>query len=390
MRARVRFPGRPLALIGATVLLSSAATLVAQASPVPGWRITLTTGPTSGVTHNQHLVAVGPRDAFADWACGTPCPGGQVMSFSHWNGRSWAKLPFPATLHPYWDAIRIADAMGASSADNLWVFKDNFHTAGVLRWNGRSWSVSKIPAWVLRLGGGGFFDTVPVISGPRSGWVFNLGFDGGPNPTPAFAAREINGRWFKVWLRFVPWMVGAAGPNDIWVTAIREHAPSQHLRFVMLHWDGRRWSTMAAPSIPAPRNAASFLGSIAVAGPRSLWLVSTVERATTSTQRVWHWNGKVWRPIAVPPGAADLHSTALDGRGGIWIAGDAPAQGFRLYFYHYSRGRWSKVLTPGRGGPLRGEVDTLAWVPGTTTMLAAGALNLRPDTILGAVWQYGR
>lgn len=394
MGARVRFAGRrPFLLIGATFLLASATTWVAQASSLPGWRMTLTTGPEAGVTRSQHLVAVGPRNAFADWACNAPCPGGQIMSFGHWNGRSWRKLPFPAALHPYQNAIEFADTMGASSADNLWVFKDNFRfrTAGVLRWNGRSWSVSKIPFWVLRLGGGGFFNSVPVVSGPRSGWVFNLGFDGGPSPTPAMAAREINGRWFKVRLKFVPWVAGAAGPDDIWIGATREHAPARHLHFIMLHWDGRRWSTVAAPKIPAPPNAASFVSSIAVAGPRSLWLVSTVQRAATGTQRVWHWNGTIWRPIAAPPGAADLHSPAPDGSGGLWIAGDVPAHGFRSYFYHDSRGRWSKVLVPGPGGrSFSGQVDTLASVPGVTTMLAAGELNLAHNTILGAVWQFGR
>lgn len=394
MGARFRPRGRRLLppLIGATLLLAASATAwTADASSLPGWRITFTTGPKAALTRSQHLAAVGPRDAFADWVCSQACTGGQIMSFSHWNGRSWRKLPWPAALHPYQAAIQSADTMGASSADNLWVFKDNLHTAGVLRWNGRSWSVSKIPAWVLRLGGAGFFDAVPVISGPKSAWVFNLGFDGGPDPTPAMAAREINGRWFKVKLRFVPWAVGAAGPNDIWVAATREPAPGQHLHFVMLHWDGHRWTTVAAPSIAAPRDAVSFVGAPAVAGPKSLWLVSTVQRSTSSTQRVWHWNGRVWRPVAGPAGAADLNTPAPDGAGGIWVAGNAPAQGFRWYFYHYSHGRWAKIVTPGPAGrPLNGEVSTLASVPGTTTMLAAGDVNISRNAVLGAVWQFGR
>src|ERR1700678_234781 len=113
---------RALLGIGATAMLVAASPSLATAAPAsaPGWRATFEVGAATDDTYSDNLVAAGPGDAWADWSgCGPNCPNGSVFTVSHWNGRSWHNLAWPASLHPYQDAINIVGAIGASSADNL-------------------------------------------------------------------------------------------------------------------------------------------------------------------------------------------------------------------------------------------------------------------------------
>jgi hypothetical protein len=372
---------RTLFTIVAAAVLIAAGSGIAVASPAPGWRVTLTVGTSTAMTRTSNVVAVGPGDAFADFS-------GEAFTVSHWNGRSWRALPWPKSLRPYQSAIDVVGAIGASSASDLWVLKDNGRRAGVIRWNGHHWAVSALPSWSMRISGSGDFGVVPVISGPRSGWLFSLGYIAGPTPT--YAAREINGKWRKVNLGGVPLGAVADGPDDIWVTITKGDLQPLHPKYTLLHWDGRRWQAEPAPAVTPPKGGDAFFGIAAVAGPRDVWgVISDVVGANPAKEHLLHWNGRSWTPVAAPGGTTFLGYFAIDGHGGLQAVANGPAKAYRWYFYHYSGGRWSKVAVPASGHLTVGQINVMTHVPGTSTMLAGGDLGTPQSGILGAIWQYG-
>jgi hypothetical protein len=389
-RSLFTFGRRAVVTLAAVTSLLAAGSGLGEAAGSPGWRVTFTTGPVTDFTHNDGLLAVGPADAFADFAgCQSQCHRA-FFAVSHWNGRSWRNLPWPASLHSYQQAIDVADGIGASSASDLWILKDNGRKAGVIRWNGRSWSVSALPSWSMRINGSGDFDVVPVVSGPRTAWLFSLGYLVGRTPT--IAAREVNGKWEKVNLHAVPVSAIAAGPDDIWLTATKGDLQPAHPKWLLMHWDGHRWHSQAAPTLPEPRNAFGFTSVVALTGPDNVWAeASYVVGARTPVQRLLHWNGTKWSRVSSPPGVSFMNNFAPDGAGGLWVAGSGPAKAYRWYFYHYNGRHWFKVAVPWQGPATSGQISFLANVPGTTTMLAGGDLNLpKSSGVIGAAWQFGR
>lgn len=59
---------------------------------------------------------------------------------------------------------------------------------------------------------------------------------------------------------------------------------------------------------------------------------------------------------------------AIDGRGGVWLSGDAPETTVP-YVYHYNHGRWSHAALP---GGVFAHAYNVVRVPGTTRAFAPG------------------
>lgn len=385
---------RSLLTAAGVLTLIVAGTSVAGASTGTGagagWRITGTVGAKADFTETDGLVAVAANDAFADWSgCAPTCPKGNTFTVGHWNGSSWRDLPWPQSLHHYESAINIAGAMGASSASDLWLLEANDARTGVIRWNGKSWSVSALPPWAIRINGSGDYAVTPVVAGPSSGWLFSLGYLAGKTPT--YAAREIHGKWFKANLGAV--IVGgvvAYGANDIWLTVTKGDLQEAHPKYFFMHWNGKNWSTQAAPTVSVPHNGSAFADVVAATGTTDLWaLISVVVGTNPATEHLMHWNGRSWARVGLPGETDFIGNFARDGHGGLWAAGQGKSLS-SWYFFHYSGGHWSKVLAPVRAGTTTETISELVQVPGTAVMLAGGALTIPSKGSVGVSWQYGQ
>lgn len=385
-------PGwRAIAAAGAALVMLAASSGLAEAAGGPGWRLSRTVGARADFTQTSQLVATGSRDAFAEWAgCAHNCPKGNTFTLGRWDGSSWSNLPWPQSLHHFDQAINIANAMGASSASDLWILEATTGNSGVIRWNGHSWGVSKLPSWAIRINGSGNYDVVPVVAGPRDGWLFSLGYLAGKTPT--YAAREIGGKWFKVNLGAVP--VGgvvAYGANDIWLTVTKGDMQPAHPKYFFMHWNGSTWSAQPAPAVSVPHHGSAFITVVAASGTSDIWArVEAQDNGGMFSQRLLHWNGKSWTRVGLPSGIQPVGVFAKDGRGGLWVAAQSGVAPTPRYFLHYSGGRWTKVAIPVTKAdrPVE-EVSELVQVPGTTTMLAGGTLGTGPGNI-GAIWQLGK
>jgi hypothetical protein len=170
--------------------------------------------------------------------------------------------------------------------------------------------------------------TAAVLTGRSAAWAFS----GNGIYAPA-AFRRRGGTWRQVAFPAASGQAvvaaGAASPADVW--AFTTGAQS-----LALHWDGTAWA--AVHSFPLS------VGGAVVAGPDDVWAFGEPGRSGrrwttgTSTARLW---------IPMP-----------DNSGG-------PG-----HLVHYSGGRLSAAALP--VGAARIDVESVAWVPGTASVLAGG------------------
>ena len=237
-----------------------------------GWRGSKLIGP-AAQTWTSEFAATAAGDAWSAWQPCSSCQGtGQATPprVEHWNGTGWTQLTVPRALAA--DAAS-AVAVGASSASNAWLVAPG----KIVRWNGASWQAERIPSWATQ-SGAGVYKLAAAVFGPGSAWLFSLGRNA--SPTPYYAARDDGGRWAKVPLPGSPDEVSALTPGDIWVLgATRATAATNNPRTILMHWDGTRWSTAAAPALPARGDVVVDNQDLVATGPRDAWLVRETQRS---------------------------------------------------------------------------------------------------------------
>ena len=70
---------------------------------------------------------------------------------------------------------------------------------------------------------------------------------------------------------------------------------------VVVHWNGKRWRTIAIPRVRVPAHSVEFKRP-SRGGARQCWLQRNIERGTAgaTTMYMLHWNGRTWKRIAIP------------------------------------------------------------------------------------------
>lgn len=365
----------------------------ASASATPGWRVTRTFGPADGVW-SENFTVTSASDAWSTWIACAQCAGSKpVIKFyvDRFNGRGWHGVPLPASMARYVNSVV---SLGASSASDAWLFNGAQYSRDVLRWNGRRWYVQHVPQWVIRLNLSGTYDIVPEVFGPKSAWVFSLGVDSFTSPEHD-AARYTGGRWVKVTLPGVPSFVSAVSASDIWVigstpgTALKARP-----KYILMHWNGKRWSTLNLPAIRLSKGQIQIVGSLAAAGPRDVWLMQG-RSLPGGPERLFlhHWNGRAWRNEPLPARTTSLGSLVPEADGTVWALGNGLGPAFRWKLYHFRNGRWTSQFAPGaRNRPLLDMLGIFG-IPGSGSVWGAANLSTPGnDTggIYGAILKYGR
>jgi hypothetical protein len=264
-------------------------------------------------------------------------------------------------------------AAAATSASDVWAFTDDGTSSRALRWNGHAWTVQRT---FSRLIGGAV-----VLSGGDV-WVF-----GQPDvPGNGLGAWHFNGR---------TWSAAASGhgleggsaqsASDIWAF------DATHV----VHWDGRTWSrTSVAGLLPArlQLNDPELTGIYAQSANSVYAIANGNLQDEGGPVVILHWNGSRWSRLAQGNfgfGTSPLQQVSSDGHGGLWIPMPGVA-GQKSYLLHYSGGRLSQAALP--GGPDRINVDAVALIPGTTSLLGGGNTHAsgQPGTnVVAVILQYG-
>jgi hypothetical protein len=384
------------AATASTVIGVAFQTGVASAANTPsaaasGWHVFTTVGPRHGNTNVANIVATGSTDAWSTWGVCSPCSGPSLkvtFRVERWNGRDWRVISVPKRLAKY---ASNSVAVGASSSRDAWLFNAGTIASKPLHWNGTRWSVHAIPAWVVQGNLSGTTSLAVADFGRAGMWVISQG-QKSFQPTTYLAGFFDKGRWHKVKLPGIPGPVAAVSPTDVWALASPLNLPS-HPRQFLMHWNGRRWRTLAVPKpTTIPPNSVESVSDPVAMGPRNVWLQRDIETGTQGARTLYllHWNGKAWHRVKLGKPTTGVDEMARDGHGGLWLVANGPGRAFRWFFDHMSGGRWTRTVVPATTTTTVQEVTQLAWVPGTRSEWAAGGLLPVGSNVdvLGGIWRF--
>jgi hypothetical protein len=386
-----------LAATAAAALVATAGTGAAHeaaaaeaAVPRPGWRITAVYS--GRFVSLQALAAVSARTA---WLAGSI---NQSLTVREWNGQRWRSIAVPRgfTSGPK-SHISVSDSLVAASASHdMWTFpevvpdKKGQPAQYGLHWNGRSWRKSGFPA-SLRL-------TSAADFGRTDAWLF-----GGREKANGFAAgyaAHYNGStWQAARAPGLVWMLSAPGPDDMWgIGWSNASIRRANKHEIVMHWTGTAWRTVRLPALPSlgSDNASWQPSGIVGLGPHNVW-VSEVPVVTpisgfvpSVSTALLHWNGTAWTVAEAPAPGENNGALGYDGHGGFWLTvgqgdgGTAPAD-----LLHYRHGTWTRQLAPAGHGYTDYGVTVLTYIPGTRSLWGvADVLKAGPPTE-NAILKYG-
>ncbi|MBV9380110.1 MAG: hypothetical protein JO242_05505 [Streptosporangiaceae bacterium] len=353
----------------------------ATAARTPGWRID------SVVFQDDPVIPPLPGDLIADsasdaWAMWYHSPYPYV---GHWTRGAWHDVTMPKSLTPGLSVV----AFGASSPRNVWVFQE-YPSNVAVRYNGTHWLAQSMPSWVVDDAHASDNSVDAVAAGSSSVWVFNTYDRYIPGSPQDHYASWYNGRgWTRTNLPGVPYSADALATNDVWVLgATVKTAGTRQPVWIMMHWNGKSWSSAAIPLPKIPKGATLTDDSLVAVTSRNFW----IEQLVTNPQRVladylMNWNGKRWQRVSPP---VELGPLAEDGYGGIWTA--AGGSGTHYHFYHYSAGHWTRYMAPVISYNVAANPQGLAWIPGGRSMWAWDSETLsgeEPSSTVGVIFRYG-
>lgn len=391
---RAKIARRALAMTGAGALTLAGVIVSASAASAPAWRVVKTFPAAEGVW-SENLSVSGAQNAWSTWIACKSCGGSNPVNYffvEHSAGSGWRRIGVPAPLVASAEA---SVALGTSSFKDTWLIdppaSPTAATTRVLRWNGSKWLVRAIPAWAVHLNLSGTYEVVPEIFGPRSVWIFSMGVDAFTKPDHYVA--RFNGRvWTKLQMPAIPVQVSALSPDDIWVLGATAASPQKASTQVLMHWNGRRWRTVALPRVRVPANSTEYVNDPVALGPNDVWIQRQILRgqAGAVTMYLQHWNGRFWRRVAKPQQISIVDNMTQDGHGGLWLAVNGPKPAYRWYIYHLNGGTWTRDSVPAASGTNVLDLIDLRWVPGTRSVFAAGNM-LQPGStggIIGAILRH--
>jgi hypothetical protein len=342
-RTAQRMPGTPrivtvvcglaaAALLGSTpasaVATSTVATSTVATSTVATGTVTGGQGaaPVAGQVRTpdpsstaNFLTGVSATSRTNAWAVGyfhSDRTGAELPLILHWNGRRWTQargVPAPGRTFNFLFGV------SATSAKNAWAVgrftgKNAADDALILHWNGRRWTrapgvpnpssttntlfgvaaVSAKVAWAVgqyRNNANGQLETLVLRwNGRRWRHV------GSPNPSPG--TQDGN----------VLYGVTATSAASAWAVGYYFTSTST-TKTLILHWNGRRWTTPAGGS-PSPSKLGNFLFGVTAVSNTNAWAVGQFDNATdTGVALVLHWDGRAWRQQRA--GSAGPHGNSL-------------------------------------------------------------------------------
>lgn len=199
---------------------------------------------------------------------------------------------------------------------------------------------------------------------------------------------QVLHRTGRKWFRVRTPQPGGIAPDDLSeLTAVRCTSASNcwavgNFRKVgalldeILHWNGKKWSLVEAPS-PGGTAVGDFneLFDVACTSATSCWAVGTygIEMSTLSQvafNQVLFWNGTKWALIKTPnPGGmtmGDLNvlgSVRCSSPGNCWAAGDdgmlPPKLTLLNQMLHWNGSKWKLVTVPNPAGAKKGDLNII-------------------------------
>jgi hypothetical protein len=189
----------------------------------------------------------------------------------------------------------------------------------------------------------------------------------------------------------VPGEVSALAPNDIWVLGVTlASAIKNHPVSILMHWDGKSWTTISLPKVTVPKGASEYPGAMAADSATEAWLTWDIEQGTAGAQTMYllKLDGSTWSKVSFTYPTSFVSYLAQDGDGGVWLAANGPAPSYTWYLDHLNGTTWTQDSPPAASGMTFQQLIGLTWVPGTQSMWAPADMTEGND-IYGAILGYG-
>jgi hypothetical protein len=242
-------------------------------------------------------------DSAADaWAVGEAS--GRTLIL-HWNGTVWAKVKSP-------DPGRSFNFLASVSADSsldAWATGSFDKTSAssdqelALHWNGKAWSEAALPS----PGKGSSALTAVFALSAGNAWAggsFCPPSGCGPTPKgPVLILHWTGSSWEKAATPDLPSNnqvlgLAATSATNVWAVGSYGRSPAPFARTLIVHWNGKSWSTVTSPNA----DLSSSFDAVSAHSASDAWAVgiacisecNVVGAAHIDTPLLAHWNGKVW------------------------------------------------------------------------------------------------
>jgi len=275
----------------------------------------------------------------------------------HWDGSAWRQVTAPD-----WGDVR---AITVDSEGGVWAVAGGGGTAQrgqrVLRWDGHEWTTYPLP-----VGAGWIRDLVAVTPsdvwavGEREGERITRGKFSW-NPEHVSIVHWDGTSWSTVAAppgarRGFLESVSAASADDVWAVGLSDGGGGTSLGNMVLHWDGRAWS-----SVRSPYRGDVWLLTVAAIGPDDVW--------AGGGNLLQHWDGRMWRKV--PHDFSTYSQLSVPSASDVWLATG------RRGVVHWDGRRWR---------PLTFQQMGVASADRRMSAEAVTAVSERSVWVVGEVW----
>lgn len=234
-----------------------------------------------------------PSDAWAVGNYSAPRSHSVQTLVLHWDGSTWTRVPSPNSGA----RINQLEGVSAVSANDAWAVGDDGNPghpafrALTLHWNGVRWSLVPAPGQELH---------AVADVGRNSAWAGGFGnllhWNGA-----RWSRQSVRSRNFLETAAYRLLGLSALSSRDVWGVGERcAHFGLCAKRTYIIHWNGARWSAVPSPT-PTPFD--NHLTGVSALSSRDAWAVgSYCATRTCSPQRtlIVHWNGRRWSTVPSP------------------------------------------------------------------------------------------
>ena len=158
--------------------------------------------------------------------------------------------------------------------------------------------------------------------------------------------------------------VSSASSADAWLVGAKPLPSPSGRRPLAWHWDGHRWTDVAV-TIADQRSAFTAVTTVSADDAWAVGVTSDNGADQYGRPLVMHWNGRAWRPAAMPGVASGvLYGVDAVDPDDVWAVGGT-GTGYRMrapLVEHWDGTRWTRVPLPelGAGAGALVTVDAVA------------------------------
>jgi hypothetical protein len=236
------------------------------------------------------------------WAAGYQSSSGtKVPLVQHLLGGTWTTVKSPSST------LGELSALSASSSKNVWTFGTTDPGTFAARWNGTSWTRSTMST------GHYYIQDASALSASDV-WAV-----GGDQTKTSF--HWTGSSWKKITLPAPARAVAGVSSTHVYAGGTYNGQPA------VMHWTGSAWKLAATPKFTLPEpDAMGVIDDIYAPSASNVWAAGGVDWSCgedgddTCTQPVLlHWNGKKWSSQTFPEGYGAFNQVTGDGGLGVWL-----------------------------------------------------------------------